>query len=148
MIRPEGPYGLGDVAPGSSGPRSQESIGACGGSCAHDTCTAGAALTSPCDPCVALIAAVDPYCVNTSWDGTCVFEVQSVCGSMRCPASQGTCSHPLCGTGAVLTAGCDAPPLSSSCVADVCAVDSYCCTTAWDSVCVDEVATVCTLGCL
>jgi len=148
LIRPEGPYGLGEVGESSSGARSQDSIGACGGSCAHDTCATGVALTSPCDPCVAMIAAVDPYCVNSNWDSFCVAEVRSVCGSMRCTPSKGTCAHPLCGTGVALTAGCDVPPLSSSCVADICAVDSYCCTTAWDSVCVDEVATVCSLGCL
>lgn len=48
--------------------------------------------------------------------------------------------HGLCETGprsAPLAA------ISSQCVADICAIDSYCCTTSWDSVCVGEVRSVC-----
>jgi len=52
-----------------------------------------------------------------------------------------TCSHSLCSTGGVLTSGCD------SCVTSICAVDSYCCSTAWDSICVGEVSSVCGQTC-
>jgi hypothetical protein len=31
----------------------------------------------------------------------------------------------------------------NTCAADVCASDPYCCDTAWDSVCVEEVGTIC-----
>lgn len=52
------------------------------------------------------------------------------------------CAHPLCQQGAKLNpAACD------PCVAQICAVDSYCCSTAWDSICVGEVASVCALTC-
>jgi len=148
LVVPEGDYGLGGAGDGASGPRTQESIGACGASCAHDTCTLGIALTSPCNACVAMVGAVDPYCTGTAWDAVCVQEVRTVCGSMRCAESAGSCGHPLCSQGGLLAAGCDAPPLGASCVAKICAVDPYCCGTAWDGVCVDEVATVCTMGCL
>ena len=52
--------------------------------CAHDKCTAGVALDPECDPCVQQICDVDPYCCGTAWDGICVHEVQSVCGSLEC----------------------------------------------------------------
>lgn len=32
-------------------------------------------------PCVQDIAAVDPFCVQTAWDGICVGEVETICGS-------------------------------------------------------------------
>lgn len=52
------------------------------------------------------------------------------------------CAHPLCQQGAKLNAAvCD------PCAAQICAVDSYCCTTAWDSICVGEVASICQLPC-
>lgn len=35
------------------------------------------------------------------------------------------------------------PASTDACVADVCAADPHCCTTAWDSSCVDQVQTVC-----
>jgi hypothetical protein len=54
-----------------------------------------------------------------------------------CPA----CTHDLCSTGAALEPGCDA------CVDAICAQDPYCCDTAWDSICVEEVATICQQTC-
>ena len=56
-------------------------------------------------------------------------------------ADNGCCAHDICVTGVVLTVGCD------PCVAQICAVDSYCCNTAWDSYCVSEVGSVCGLVC-
>lgn len=58
-----------------------------GGSCTgslRDKCVSGPAMPTGCDPCVDAIANVDPYCVTNFWDGLCVGEVQSVCGSMEC----------------------------------------------------------------
>jgi Subtilase family len=52
-----------------------------------------------------------------------------------------TCTHQICSTGAKLVDGCD------TCAAEVCATDSYCCNTAWDSVCVGEVTSVCGQSC-
>jgi hypothetical protein len=53
----------------------------------------------------------------------------------------GTCGHDVCATGVELTSTCDA------CAASVCAADSYCCATKWDSICVGEVATYCSQTC-
>ncbi len=49
------------------------------------------------------------------------------------------CDHDTCTEGAPLHPAC------GPCVASICAVDSYCCETAWDSLCVQEVRTVCGL---
>lgn len=53
----------------------------------------------------------------------------------------GTCDHDTC------TAGNALDPTCGSCAAAVCAVDSYCCETAWDATCVGEVADNCAGGC-
>ncbi len=53
----------------------------------------------------------------------------------------GSCAHDKCTSGSALTSGCD------SCVTSICAADSYCCTTSWDSICVGEVSSVCGLTC-
>lgn len=47
------------------------------------------------------------------------------------------CAHPLCSTGTALVSGCD------PCATSICAVDSFCCTNSWDSICVNEVGSVC-----
>ena len=52
-----------------------------------------------------------------------------------------TCSHSDCTTGGKLVATCD------PCVQKICAADSFCCSTSWDSVCVGEVKSVCGQTC-
>lgn len=49
--------------------------------------------------------------------------------------------HATCSTGTPLAAGCNA------CGFEICAVDSFCCTQAWDSICVSEVTSVCHQTC-
>jgi subtilisin family serine protease len=115
--------------------------------CSHDRCTIGAALGDGCSAQTAIIAAADSSCAKTAWSASCVNAVQTVTNSLICPASQGTCSHTLCSTGAALAPGCDAPPAASSCVAAIGAVDPFCTTTAWDGICVGEVTTVCGKNC-
>jgi hypothetical protein len=51
-----------------------------GDDCAHSLCSTGSSLSASCDPCVADICAVDPFCCNNSWDSLCVSQVSSVCG--------------------------------------------------------------------
>ncbi len=109
-----------------------------GPTCAHDECTVGANLTSGCDACVTQICAVDSYCCSTAWDRLCVNEVGSVCGK-SCGGP--TCAHAICATGGNLASGCD------PCVTKICATDSYCCSTAWDSICVGEVSSICGQSC-
>jgi hypothetical protein len=119
------------------------STGTCtggGGTCSHPICSTGSSLTGSCDSCAASICAVDSYCCTTAWDSVCVGEVSSVCGQ-TCGGGGGTCTHPECNTGVKLKNGCDA------CVSKVCAVDSYCCNTKWDSICVGEVPQYCNETC-
>jgi hypothetical protein len=51
------------------------------------------------------------------------------------------CSHEICQTGGTLTSGCQ------SCVTSICASDSFCCNTSWDSICVGEVNSICGINC-
>ena len=48
--------------------------------CDHDKCVTGVALDPACDPCVAQICSVDPFCCAASWDDICVDEVSTICG--------------------------------------------------------------------
>ncbi|MCB9714372.1 MAG: hypothetical protein H6712_10970 [Myxococcales bacterium] len=120
---------------------------ACSGDCASfDT---SACLTDSGDCCIAngspgcneagceaAMCAADPYCCDTLWDGICAGNAPLVCGIC---AGDG-CTHDLCTTGGTLSLGCDA------CVDTICFYDSYCCDTAWDIFCVDEVETFCGLS--
>lgn len=58
-------------------------------------------------------------------------------GSPSCPG----CSHTVCVEGPPLVSGC------ADCVSSICAVDPYCCNTWWDSICVNQVSTVCGISC-
>src|SRR6185295_12357211 len=51
------------------------------------------------------------------------------------------CDHSLCTTGGPLDPNC------SSCVAQVCSFDSFCCVVAWDSICVAEAQKTCGTVC-
>lgn len=70
-------------------------------------------------------------------DGT-VCNGAGVCTAGTCSS---TCVHDKCVTGAPLTADCD------TCVASICALDSFCCSTFWDGICVNEVASICNETC-
>lgn len=66
----------------------------------------------------------------------------SLTGSYATGGGGGTsCAHDKCLAGVLLASACD------PCVTKICAADSYCCSTKWDSTCVGEVASVCTLTC-
>jgi hypothetical protein len=47
-------------------------------------------------------------------------------------ASPHACAH------LALTSGAALDPLCAPAVAEVCSVDSFCCTNSWDSICIDE----------
>ncbi len=124
-----------------------------GSTCSHNECSTGSKLVSGCDPCVTKICAADSFCCATSWDSICVGEVKSICGQ-TCgappppppppPPTDGgtnTCSHPLCTVGSKLTKTCD------PCATKICAADSFCCATSWDSICVGEVKSICGQTC-
>lgn len=66
------------------------------------------------------------------------------CGACPTPDVDGgsaLCPHTECTAGGPLNASC------SACAASICAVDSFCCTTSWDTICVGEVTSVCGKSC-
>jgi hypothetical protein len=131
--------------------------------CAHDVlCTggplqggsagSGCTTTSGADGyCVPEVCTDIPSCCSTAWTNSCVQDMEKYtkAGGFEyndCPAPTANpapvCpSLPACGECSVhtsaLTSSCD------SCTAAVCAKDSYCCKTAWDSQCVGEVPADC-----
>jgi hypothetical protein len=131
--------------------------------CSHDLCATGAPLAPTCDPCVEAVCAATPSCCTTSWGEECVTAVEATCGLTcdggscgdgvcddesesceTCPVDCGecgTCEHPLCEAGGPLDPGCD------ECVADVCAVDSFCCDVEWDDICIGEAEQICGIDC-
>jgi len=116
---------------------------ACVPECSHDECVAGPALTQNCSPCASDVCATDPYCCNTAWDSICVQaagELCPKCGAEPEPEPEPeACAHGECETGDKLLLGC------SECATTVCTADSYCCDTAWDSLCVQEAGDLCGL---
>jgi hypothetical protein len=125
------------------------------GSCDHDVCTAGTALDGSCDSCAADVCAQDSFCCSNEWDQQCINEATDICGQCGgtgtggggtgggtgAGGSSGTGGgsncHDVCVAGAALDTNC------STCSANVCAQDPYCCTTEWDSVCVGYVEDFC-----
>lgn len=129
------------------------------GSCSHTYCSTGGSLANGCDPCVSTICADDPKCCNLSTTGTCAHDycatgtalqagchscVADICATdpKCCDETIGTvaCAHDYCSTGTKLNVNCD------PCVAAVCAAQPSCCSgggNAWNSTCVNLVATKC-----
>ncbi|MGC4123279.1 MAG: lamin tail domain-containing protein [Myxococcales bacterium] len=105
---------------------------------------AGASVTS--QAATLTVTSCTPSCTGKACgsDG-CGGSCGTCSGSTSCDTSGqcvgGTCAHPTCSTGTKLVSGCDA------CVTKICAADSYCCSTSWDSTCVKEVATICGQSC-
>lgn len=58
-------------------------------------------------------------------------------GQVACVDLTPDCAHDKCTIGVALEPACD------ECVAQICAVDGFCCNNSWDSICVNEVLTVC-----
>jgi hypothetical protein len=72
-------------------------------------------------------------------DGTCN---EGECNSCFADCPDGCfCPHDECTEGVALDALC------GECTTQICAVDSFCCQTAWDGACVNEVETVCNKQC-
>ncbi|MFQ5461549.1 MAG: hypothetical protein ACE5E5_02875 [Phycisphaerae bacterium] len=124
-----------DVGPGSINV-------ACGTSGCPDACAPGAGDCfagngSPgCGDvtCCTDVCAIDSFCCCTEWDNLCANLAIENCGSGSvCATATGDCCQDLG------TPGCG----DSACCLAVCAVDPFCCGTAWDTVCAGEAVTVC-----
>jgi choice-of-anchor B domain-containing protein len=107
-------------------------------------CATGASPDPQCDTCVDLVCQSSGGCCINNWGNNCIKKVRTVCGSLVCDESAGSCAHTLCDEGAPLSSGCDG---STSCVDDICAADPDCCNIAWDQDCVAAVSSVCGFNC-
>jgi hypothetical protein len=86
--------------------------------------------------CCTEVCGVDPYCCNQVWDSLCVSESFVFCYGCGA-ASAGSCytTHgPACA--------------DADCCQTVCTQDPFCCQAAWDSVCVNEAASLCGAPCV
>ncbi|UQA60557.1 zinc metalloprotease [Polyangium aurulentum] len=110
----------------------------------RDTC-GGTGL----DPITNFMDYTDDKCMNTFSPGQ-ITRMQTQWDTYRAggsvPPPSGTCAHDKCVTGAALDAAACGDVVKS-----VCAANSACCTTAWDSTCVAQVYSVgksaaCTMG--
>jgi hypothetical protein len=112
----------------------------CGGSCGTcpggQTCANGQCTSGGCTPNCNGLSCGDDGCGGSC--GTCP-------GGQSCSGGQctggGTCAHSICSSGSSLDSSCD------PCAGQVCAQDDYCCSTAWDSICVGEVGSICGQSC-
>ncbi len=104
-----------------------------GAACAQDPCDTGAARTAGCVSCGRIVCNVDPFCCDNNWDGLCVKQAAELCNACQAPA----CEHSECAIGDALEVGC------SSCAAEVCAQDPFCCDGGWDALCVEQVPAAC-----
>jgi hypothetical protein len=96
----------------------------------HDCCVTG---TAGCDDAAieACVCAADAFCCDDSWDGMCVTKVGTLlCGPSCDPDdSDGPCCTAHAGP------GCEVDTVEAC----VCAMDDLCCSSEWDSFCVDEI---------
>ena len=108
-----------------------------GATCGLDPATTGVAILSNTYP-----EGTPPewYC---TWENQTLLTVNCSCDAICCtmtpagPAEPVVCGHDECLQGVPLEVGC------STCVDTVCACDSYCCDTTWDSYCVHEAQELC-----
>lgn len=95
-------------------------------------CAAG---TFQCDgvaiSCVPNVMPAPAEICGNAIDDDCNGAIDDTCG----------CPHGECVTGVALTPAC------STCAANVCAADPFCCATEWDDVCVEETDYFCSNGC-
>jgi hypothetical protein len=80
-------------------------------------------------------ASAGTYDVSVS--GTRGTETESTSVTWTIVGGTTSCAHDLCTSGGKLGSTCD------PCVTQICSSDSYCCNTAWSSICVSEVASIC-----
>jgi hypothetical protein len=151
-------YGLGNNPPGwpySNASKFFDVTTGKNGSCGNVLCNSGAGWDGPtgigtpngaalgggttCMPICSGKACGDDGCGGSC--GSCSSTQTCSGGVCISGTGGGTCAHPICSTGGALTGTCD------SCAASVCTQDSYCCNTAWDSVCVGEVGSICGESC-
>jgi hypothetical protein len=112
-----------------------------GGTCppsSNDCCFPGSGPGCADTACCEAVCAVDGFCCSVAWDGICAGEAGSLCpdlcaGSTPCGNSTNDCCAAGAGPGCSDAACCEA----------VCAIDPFCCSVAWDSICAGEAQGLC-----
>jgi cysteine-rich repeat protein len=113
-----------------------------GGGC--DCCVPDPGGAPGCgDPtCQNLVCSTDPFCCSVAWDSICAGEAATLCA---CCAGGGTGT----GTGGAGCDCCEPDPAgepgcnNATCQRTVCAVDPFCCSTWWDTICAGEANSLC-----
>ena len=119
------------------------------GAHADDLSSCGLPESGDCNPdngspgcadeaCCLAVCELDLFCCKEVWDQSCADFAAELCDG---GGGGGNCGDPAAGACDVAngTPGCD----DLECCTDVCAVDPYCCETAWDGICADESTTIC-----
>jgi hypothetical protein len=96
----------------------------------------------------------DSFCCGTAWDEFCVNKVPTACKLLKCDP-KGDCAHSLCVAGqGKLVKGCGPTVCTtgtncakSDCTTKICNADEFCCSTQWDTLCVNKVKSICGLTC-
>jgi hypothetical protein len=103
---------------------------ACGGfcDCSGDCCAAHGGKGCDNEGCESCVCDADPFCCTGAWDADCAALAAGACAdTCLCPGAPASC----CATG-------DAPGCAATaCETCVCAGDPFCCTDAWDLLCVE-----------
>ena len=99
----------------------------------NNPCAVGRAHSACTDACTSAVTFIDPFCGETFWDEMCVIAAESEC-QLDCD-----CTHRLTRVGLAQSAK------HCACAGKVCRFDRYCCTTAWDHICVSEAIKECGL---
>jgi len=157
---PQGPEGpAGPTGPtGPTGPKGGK--GGCvdvpGPVC--NCCTGGDGVGCDCQDCQDIVCGADSFCCNTAWDSICDGAATSMCGCCE-GQDPGGCGvvEDCSGGGGGGDGGSDPGPPCNCCAGGngvgcdcagcqdtVCGADSFCCNTAWDSICDGAAQTMCT----
>jgi hypothetical protein len=112
----------------------------------NESCNADGACVAVCpalcktdDDCSACSNADQAAYVCT--DSECIPKGPTGDGGTEDDGGTGGVCHDVCTAGNAMDASCTA------CATAVCAADDYCCTTQWDTLCVNEVGENCTFSC-
>jgi hypothetical protein len=122
--------------------------------CAHAVCEVGQPLAPECDPCVATVCGMDPFCCDDTWDDQCIAGADAACGTaccgngacegQTCDACAADCGACVCGdngcNGGETCADCPGDcGICASCAHTVCATGAALSTTACKDPCTMQV---------